>query len=79
MTPTEFRQAREQLGLSQAELAAFLNMGKDGPRTIRRWEEEKTLSNGKANTPPSLACLILHWVAYDDLRPPGLPARYYED
>ena len=79
MTPTEFKFAREDAGLSLAELAAFLKLGKDGKRMIMRWEEEKTLPNGKANPPPPLACLILHWVAYDGQRPPGLPARFYQD
>ena len=38
MTPAEFREAREKLGLSQSQLAAEWNMGANGGRSIRRWE-----------------------------------------
>lgn len=39
MTPSEFRQAREALGLTQSELARALKMtGRDSARTIRKWE-----------------------------------------
>ena len=38
MTPTEFKQARNTLGFSAAKLAALWGMGKNGGRTIRRWE-----------------------------------------
>lgn len=35
MTPTEFKEARLDLGLSQAEMGAVLNVE---DRTVRRWE-----------------------------------------
>lgn len=38
MTPDELKQARRKLGLSTQKLAFALNMGKDGGRTVRRWE-----------------------------------------
>lgn len=38
MTPAEFKRARETLCLSQNDLAELWNMGKNGGRTIRRWE-----------------------------------------
>jgi DNA-binding transcriptional regulator YiaG len=38
MTPAELRQARRELGLSAAKLAAALRLGADGGRTVRRWE-----------------------------------------
>jgi DNA-binding transcriptional regulator YiaG len=38
MTPTELREARDRLGLTQGELAKVLALGDDNARTIRRWE-----------------------------------------
>lgn len=38
MTPQEFKQARNTLGLSAAGLAGLWGMGLNGGRTIRRWE-----------------------------------------
>lgn len=38
MTPAQFKEAREHLCLSQADLAAEWNMGANGGRSIRRWE-----------------------------------------
>lgn len=38
MTAEEFRAARKALGLSAAKMAKALEMGKDGGRSIRRWE-----------------------------------------
>ena len=39
MTGNELKSARLRLGLSQAQLAAALNMsGSTGNRTIRKWE-----------------------------------------
>ena len=38
MTPTQFKEARNTLGLSAAKLSALWSMGAHGGRTIRRWE-----------------------------------------
>jgi len=38
MTPQEFKDARQSLGFSCAGLAREWSMGKNGDRTIRRWE-----------------------------------------
>ena len=38
MTPAEVRAARQSLGLTQDQLAAWLMMGADGKRAVRRWE-----------------------------------------
>ena len=38
MTPEQFKSARNELSLSQADLAEVWSMGKNGGRTIRRWE-----------------------------------------
>ncbi|MGI9297813.1 MAG: helix-turn-helix domain-containing protein [Gammaproteobacteria bacterium] len=38
MTPADLKSARKQLGLTQTQLAERLRMGKNGGRTVRRWE-----------------------------------------
>ena len=38
MTPQQFKDARNRLGYSQADLAHEWDMGEHGGRTIRRWE-----------------------------------------
>ena len=38
MTPQEFKAARQQLCLSQNDLAQIWGMGANGGRTIRKWE-----------------------------------------
>lgn len=38
MTPQQFKEARQSLGFTQSTLALEWSMGKNGARTIRRWE-----------------------------------------
>lgn len=38
MDASELRRIRQLLGLSQAALAELLRLGKQGSRTVRRWE-----------------------------------------
>ena len=38
MTPNDLRTIRHEAGLSVARLAALFRLGKDGGRTVRRWE-----------------------------------------
>ena len=38
MSPSEFKFARNALGLSQNDLAEVWGMGRNGGRTIRKWE-----------------------------------------
>jgi len=38
LTPEQFKEARNTLGLSAAALAEIWSMGANGGRTIRRWE-----------------------------------------
>ena len=38
MTPAQFKAARNTLGYSCAGLADIWGMGKNGDRTVRRWE-----------------------------------------
>jgi len=45
MTPEQFKEARQSLGLTQNQLAALWGMGKNGERTIRRWEVGKVPVN----------------------------------
>lgn len=40
MTPAEVKAARLALGMTQADLAAALELSSDGKRTIRHWETE---------------------------------------
>lgn len=42
MTPRQFRKIRTRLGLSQSEMARKLRLGKQGARTVRRWELNET-------------------------------------
>lgn len=48
MTPADLRTAREQLGLTQAQLAATLRLGKQGGRTVRMWESGQSRIPGPA-------------------------------
>ena len=38
MTPTELKEARKELGLTQSQMGSVLNLGKNGDVTVRRWE-----------------------------------------
>lgn len=39
VTPAQLKNARRELGLSAAKLAAALRLGANGGRTVRRWED----------------------------------------
>lgn len=58
MTPLEIRAARKRLGYSARELAEALRLGKDGGRTIRRWESGETPISGPATI--AIKCLLTH-------------------
>ncbi|TQS72981.1 helix-turn-helix domain-containing protein [Rhodobacteraceae bacterium] len=64
MTPAEFKAARKQLGLTQAQLAALI---KTDPSTIRRWEMEHERSTATPASP--LAVQVMQWFL-DGFRPP---------
>lgn len=51
--PDELRQLREEIGLSQAELATELGFGPNGPDVVRAWEIG--MRNGKPCAPTPLA------------------------
>ncbi|MBP0614299.1 helix-turn-helix domain-containing protein [Jiella mangrovi] len=64
MTPTEFRQARRQLGLSASQLGEILNTD---PRTIRRWEQDD-----ETRPPNPVAVRVMRWML-EGFRPPEWP------
>lgn len=66
MTPEQFKQARQALDLSQAQLAIFLGMGEHGGRAVRRWESGE-------RSPNPIAVTALRWII-DGTRPRDLLA-----
>jgi DNA-binding transcriptional regulator YiaG len=54
MTPAQFKEARNTLGLSAAGLASLWGMGINGGRTIRRWEAGDVPVN-----PIAAHCIVL--------------------
>lgn len=67
MTPAEFKQARQSLGLSTNALAAILGVGGN---TVRKWENE---GGSTARKPNEVACRALQWML-DGFRPPEWPS-----
>ena len=65
MTPTEFKEKRQSLGLSQRQLGEILN---SDPRTVRRWETE---SDPRPVNP--IAARVLQWLL-SGFRPPEWPS-----
>lgn len=58
MTPQEFKQRRESLGLKPEELAAILDTT---PRAVRNWEQTDA-SRSDARKPDKTACRVLLWM-----------------
>lgn len=67
MTPDEFKAARRQLGLTQAELGRILDTA---PQTIRKWEMPP--ENNTARGPNPVACQVMRWLLAG-FRPPEWP------
>ncbi len=67
MTPTEFKNARQTLNLSAAQLGAILDTN---PRTIRKWED----SSG-TRSPNPIACRVIDWMTKGGFRPPQWPVN----
>lgn len=66
MTPDDFRKARRKLGLSQAQVAALLEVASD--RTVRRWEDgEREI--------PGPAAVLMRWLAWG--KKPAVPEGRY--
>jgi len=67
MTPAEFKQARESLGLTLAELGHILDTS---PTTIVKWEMPPT--NSTARKPNPIAVRVMRWML-GGFRPPEWP------
>lgn len=63
MTPEQMKAARQALGKTQGELAKDLRLGKDGARTVRRWEAPETANNHRA-VPGPVIVLIETWLGH---------------
>jgi DNA-binding transcriptional regulator YiaG len=57
MTHSEFKAARNELGLTLAQLAAILGVDS---RTIRKWEADENASTGRRPNP--VACRVMQWL-----------------
>jgi DNA-binding transcriptional regulator YiaG len=57
MTPTEFKKARQSLGLTREELASILNVT---PSAIRKWEAPDGYSTARSTNP--IACKVMSWM-----------------
>lgn len=67
MTPTEFKEARIALGLTQTQLGSILDTN---PSTIRRWEMSP--ENNTARPPNPVASKVMRWML-EGFRPPEFP------
>lgn len=67
MTPNEFKEARNNLGLTQSELGIILNTN---PSTIRKWEMPPINSTSRSVNP--VAAKVMQWML-DGFRPPEFP------
>ena len=63
MTPIEFKQSREAMGLSVRDLAHVLGTEE---RTIRKWETENGIG------PNPVAARAIKWLLEDGFQPPEL-------
>ncbi|WP_340109496.1 helix-turn-helix domain-containing protein [Pikeienuella sp. HZG-20] len=67
MTSAEFKAARNELGLTQAQLAEILDTA---PPTIRKWEAPTGRSTARGPNP--VACRAMRWMLAG-FRPPEWP------
>lgn len=67
MTPADFKQARQKLGLTQSQLGRILDTA---PQTIRKWEAPDTASTARGPNP--VACQAMRWMLAG-FRPPEWP------
>ncbi len=59
LTPHQIREARQQMGVSVADLAKLLRMGENGGRKIRRWEDGIEPITGPASV--AIEALVSGW------------------
>lgn len=67
MTPAEFKQARQSLGLSAQALADILGVN---IATVQKWEAPANAKS--ARKPDAIAVRALHWML-GGFRPPQFP------
>lgn len=67
MTPSQFKAARNELGLSQSQLGHILDVD---PSTIRRWEMDP--DRNTARPPNPVAVRVMKWMLAG-YRPPEWP------
>lgn len=67
MSPLQFKQARQKLGLTQAQLGAILDTA---PQTIRKWEMDERHSTARSVNP--IAARVMQWML-NGYRPPEFP------
>lgn len=77
MTPKQVREARQSLGLQQAELAQALRLGPNGRVTVGRWEQDTGPS--PISGPASLALEYLLQGALDDQMKSVLPEHAFAE
>lgn len=58
VTPVEVKAARLRLGMTQAQLAAYIELGKDGRRIVRGWEKGERRPSGPV-------CVLLRYMLRD--------------
>lgn len=63
MTPEQFKEARQSLGLSVNQLSKILDTN---PVTIRKWETDPRFKT--ARSPNPIACRVLHWLKNGNLK-----------
>lgn len=68
MKPHQLREARNKLGISQTQMAAYMGIASD--RSIRRWERDG------AEVPAWAALIVRYWLRdLDEARNPRKPIR----
>lgn len=67
MTSEQFKEARQSLGLTLAQLGVILDTD---PRTIRKWEADSSASTSRGPNP--VACRAVQWMLAG-YRPPQWP------
>lgn len=67
MTPTEFKKARQELGLTASQLGHILNTD---PPTIRKWEADEARKTSRNVNP--IAARAMRWML-GGFRPPEWP------
>ena len=63
MSPDQLKAARKRLGMSQDDMARALRLGRDGARTVRRWETEEG-KPGHRGIPGPVEVLIETWLGF---------------